>query len=293
MGDSEQDEQIVGNIQTTIFTEEDNGFQAKKFFLTYHIKKGESFEQAFSRLDGLTQLCDRYIFGEEYGKTGKTPHIQGAFILKNKMRATTLQRHFFLNGATLRKLKNWGCAFEYCQKEGHNILTNCRLNKLKKLPCEDPDKMYGWQVDLENLVSREPCDRSIYWFYSEKGNTGKTTFARHLHRKYGFIALSGKATDMKHSICEYCKTNMTTPHGIVINIPRSVDSGFISYTGFEEIKDMFFFSGKYEGGMVDGNPPHLIVFANEMPDMTKMSDDRWVIRNVDVSPEIYHVLDFD
>lgn len=293
MGDSEQNEQIVGNIQTTIFTEEDNGFQAKKYFVTYHIKGDESFEQAFSRLDGLAQLCDKYIFGEEYGKTGNTPHIQGAFILKNKMRASTLQKHFFLNGVTLRKLKNWGCAFEYCQKEGNNIVTNCRLNKLKKLPCDNPNNLYGWQIDLENLINREPDDRAIYWFYSEKGNTGKTTFARYLHRKYGFIALSGKATDMKHAIVEYQKTNMTTPHGIVINIPRSVDPGFISYTGFEEIKDMFFFSGKYEGGMVDGNPPHLIVFANEMPDMSKMSDDRWIIRNVDVNPEIYHVVDFD
>ena len=286
---NEQGEQIVGNIQTTIFTEEDNGFQCKKYFLTYHIKGDESFEHAFSRLKELSDLCDKYIFGEEYGKQGKTPHIQGAFILKNKMRASTLQKHFFLNGVTLRKLKNWGCALTYCQKEGNNIMTNQQIVKLKNLPCEHWDNMKDWQRGLDQIIRSDPHDRVIYWYYSEQGGTGKTTFARYLHRKYGFIALSGKASDMKHAIVEYEKTNGATPTGIVINIPRSVDSGFISYTGFEEVKDMFFFSGKYEGGMVDGNPPHLVVFANEMPDTSKMSGDRWKIRNVECPDNVYDI----
>lgn len=295
MSDNEQNEQIVGNIQTTIFTEEDTGFQAKKYFLTYHIKPDESFEQAFKRLEKLAEMCDKYIFGEEYGKKGKTPHIQGAFILKNKMRASTLQKHFFKNGVTLRKLKNWGCALTYCQKEGNNIMTNQTLTVLNTLPCENWEKMYDWQKGLDLLVNQgvnvPNHDRAIYWYYSENGCTGKTTFARYLHRKYGFIALSGKAADMKHSIVEYQKTNSCTPHGIVVNIPRSVDPGYISYTGFEEIKDMFFFSGKYEGGMVDGNPPWLIIFANEMPDMTKMSEDRWCIRNVSCPEDVIRELE--
>jgi len=286
----EPEEQIVGNIQTTIFTEEDNGYQAKKYFVTYHIKGNESFELAFQRLAGLAKMCDKYIFGEEYGKSGNTPHIQGAFILKDKMRASTLQKHFFLNGVTLRKLKNWGCAFSYCQKEGNNIMTNCQITALKRLECED--NLFPWQSLLLDIFKNPPDDRSIYWYWSEAGKTGKTTFARYLHRKFGFIMLSGKASDMKHAIVEYYKTNMATPTGIVINIPRSVDSGFISYTGFEEIKDMFFFSGKYEGGMVDGNPPHLIVFANEPPDQSKMSADRWDIKCLDTFPG-YEFLDSD
>ncbi len=293
--DNEPEEQIVGNIQTTIFTDDDNGFQAKKFFLTYHIKGDESFEIAFKRLEKLADLCDKYIFGEEYGKSGKTPHIQGAFILKNKMRASTLQKHFFLNGVTLRKLKNWNCALTYCQKEGNNIMTNQTITVLKPLPCEKWDEMKDWQKGLDLLVQggdKTPNhDRAIYWYYSEKGCTGKTTFARYLHRKYGFIALSGKAADMKHAIIEYTKTNGNTPNGIVVNIPRSVDAGFISYTGFEEIKDMFFFSGKYEGGMVDGNPPFLIIFSNEMPNMNKMSEDRWCIRNIECPEDVIHELE--
>lgn len=305
MAENEQVEEIVGNIQTTIFTDNVTEFQAKKYFFTYHIKDDESFESAFLALEGLTVLCDKWIWGEEYGKSGKTPHIQGAFILTGKMRACTIQKHFFKNGVTLRKLKNWGSAFQYCQKEGNKIATSEDIVKLIPLPCERKGDMYPWQRKLYDELVVSECnnknaslleyhdilDRKIFWYWSASGCTGKTTFARYLHRKFGFIALSGKASDMKHSIVEYKKCNSCTPRGIVINIPRSVDSDYISYTGIEEIKDMFFFSGKYEGGMVDGNPPHVVIFANEPPDASKMSDDRWCIVNIDVVDPQYDFLE--
>jgi hypothetical protein len=43
---------------------------------------------------------------------------------------------------------------------------------------------------------------------------------------------------------------------------------------------MFFFNGKYEGGMVHGKCPHVIVFANEEPDYNKMTDNRFIVRNI-------------
>ena len=43
---------------------------------------------------------------------------------------------------------------------------------------------------------------------------------------------------------------------------------------------MFFFSGKYEGGMVCGPNPHVLIFANDEPDTHKMSADRWIIKEL-------------
>ena len=80
---------------------------------------------------------------------------------------------------------------------------------------------------------------------------------------------------MKHGVISYKETNGYTPEFIVVNIPRSFNQDYLSYTGLEEIKDMFFYSGKYEGGMVDGNPPHLWIFSNEDPVHDMMSNDRW------------------
>ena len=84
--------------------------------------------------------------------------------------------------------------------------------------------------------------------------------------------LSGKAGDMKNGIVQYGNI----PKVVLINMPRS-SGGFISYSGIEQIKDMFFFSGKYEGGMICGKCPHVVIFANEPPDEGMMSMDRWVI----------------
>ena len=71
-----------------------------------------------------------------------------------------------------------------------------------------------------------------------------------------------------------------TPELICVNIPRSYDTTYLSYEGLENIKDMLFYSGKYEGGMVVGNSPHLLVFANEAPDLSRLSADRWNIKNI-------------
>lgn len=103
---SEQTEQSLSNNHiTAIFTEKDNGFQAKKYFFTYHLQNNETFELIFNKLEDLKILCDKYIWSEEYGKSKSTPHIQGAFILKSKMRANTINKHFFNNKCHLVKIK--------------------------------------------------------------------------------------------------------------------------------------------------------------------------------------------
>lgn len=255
---TEQVAVIAGNIQTAIFTGEDNGFQSKKYFLTYHIKNGELFEQAFKNLERLGELCDKYVFGEEYGKSGETPHIQGAFILKNKMRAKTIQDNFFTNGATLRKLKNWSCAYEYCKKEGNNIMTNIKEFKIDI-------KLNEWENEIVEMIKNKPDDRNIYWYYGKQG-IGKTTFLKWLCLNHGAIVLSGKIADIKNGIIDYQKQNNDTPNIIVSNLSFNTKMDRLDYDGYETIKDMFFYSGKYEGGMVNGENPHLLIFANNPPE---------------------------
>jgi len=114
---------------------------------------------------------------------------------------------------------------------------------------------------------------------------GKTSFCKYLTVKHDAIALSGKAADMRNGVIDYVKTNKTTPELVLVPIPRSFNTDYLNYEGIENVKDMYFYSGKYEGGQVCGNPPHLIVFANEPPDQSKMSEDRWVVRNIDTVEE--------
>lgn len=83
--------------------------------------------------------------------------------------------------------------------------------------------------------------------------------------KYGATILNGKPSDMKNGCVDYFNKNGYTPEIILSNIGFDKNLDYIHYSGYEDIKDMTFYSGKYEGGVIVGNNPHLIIFANGEP----------------------------
>ena len=87
------------------------------------------------------------------------------------------------------------------------------------------------------------------------------------------------AEDMKNGIVMYEKTNGFLPKVVLVNIPRKRGNN-CNMEGLEAIKDMFFYSGKYEGGMVCGASPHVMVFSNFLPEYDSISEDRWHIWNI-------------
>lgn len=274
-----------------------DNFQSDKWKGNFHLKDKdtgiifESFESLFSRIEqNILPLCDKYIFGEEYGDSGDTPHIEFAFTIKGgkRLRRDKLlkifnhPKHMYLDRmkGTLEQQK-------YCAKEGNKVLSNIKFKKAKKalkvLPTTNPENLKWWQKDILKILDNEVDDRIIYWYWSKEGNMGKTTFARHIYREYDYACINGgKAADMKNCIAEFMEVNDNyTPEIVIMNIPKSFDKEYLSYHGIEECKDMFFHSGKYKGKMVDGNPPHFFIFANVEPDLAKMTDNRWNIVNVD------------
>ena len=125
-------------------------------------------------------------------------------------------------------------------------------------------------------IKIEPNDRSIIWYVDKIGGRGKSVFTKYLVYTRNALLLSGKGADMKYCLKNYIdKTG--EPNVIVIDVPRS-SLNYISYTGIEEIKNGCFCSNKYESSMVLMNCPHIYVFANELPDYTQMSEDRWDVR---------------
>lgn len=257
MSNNEQSEQIAGNIQTAIFTSEDNGFQSIKYFFTYHIQDDEVFEQGFKRLENMKDLCSKYIWGEEYGKSGDTPHIQGAFILKSKMRAQTIGNHFFKNGVTLRKLKNWDAAFKYCQKECNEIHTNMKIKK----PIQTIQNLFQWQQEIVDIVKVEPewdC-RKIYWYYGEAG-MGKSQLAKYLKVHHDATILDGSQA---HMLAQAQNSDSD-----IFIILLSYGDDIVSYRAIEKIKDGLWCShfGTDNNKDTVRNAPHIIVIGNLPPD---------------------------
>lgn len=224
----------------------------------------------------ILELCDKGLMSHELGSEDETPHIQGFLKFKTKKRPFEVFKSI-CDWIRWEKQKGSDAdQLKYISKENDPFFS---LGYPKPIKLIDPT--YEWEQDILNILKTEPDDRTIYWYWSEEGNMGKTSFCKYLTIKHGAIALSGKAADMRNGVIDYVKTNGHTPELVLIPIPRSFNTDYLNYEGIENIKDMYFYSGKYEGGQVCGNPPHLFVFANEPPDCGKMSADRWKIVKID------------
>jgi hypothetical protein len=249
---------------------------AKKWCMTLNNYTDEDL-QCISSI--VPNICSSYIVGMELGEKCKTPHLQCFFEFKVKCRPMS---HFV--DTSLGKRPHWEkCKgskeqnFDYCSKEGKVLLCHPPIPKpIKVYDCERK-----WQKDVLQEILEEPDDRTITWIWSHAGGTRKTSMCKYLVVKHNAVITGGKAADVRNCICDYLKNKGHTPELLVINIPRSFNPEFVSYEAFENIKDMCFYSGKYEGGMVVGNSPHLYIFANFEPELDKMSEDRWRVINID------------
>lgn len=236
----------------------------------YNLSDIETLETLFKH------ICHKYCFQEETGANG-TPHLQGVISLKKKSRWTEFGLPKEIHWEKCQHLTK---AYLYCSKKetrtGGVFAFNYELPYTIELP-----SLYKWEKDLLEILVKEPDDRTLYWIHEPNGCAGKTTFQKYVFTHFdGCVVLSGKGADMKNGIVNFVKNSGKTPRIVLINIPMSVDMSYVSYTGIEEIKDMFFFSGKYEGGMVCGKNPHVVIFSNREPDYNECAKDRWKVRNI-------------
>lgn len=225
--------------------------------------------------------CVGYVIGEEICPTTGTPHLQGYAEFKEKIRWSAFKN--------LPKGIRWKARVpkatradnvRYCSKDGKFISWGtCMPKKEYKIDIE----LRPWQEDIVDVIQGEPNDRHVYWYWERTGNVGKTLIQKWIFMNYkhrGVAILAGKASDMKNGIVKFEEANKMLPEIVIINIPRCTDVDHVSWQGIEEIKDMFFFSPKYEGGMVCGASPHMLIFANEPPPLYKLSEDRWIVTEI-------------
>lgn len=219
-----------------------------------------------------------YIFSEETGASDETPHLQGYIEFNKKLRPKNL----FLNntihwepaGRRCKNKKNIRMYnVEYIKKEGGKVYLNGRaIRQVKTIT-----SLYPWQQQIVNICETEPDDRTIYWIWEKTGNRGKSALVKYILTKFNAISVSNKAGDMKYGIVKHNETNFVYPDIVLIDIPRSVNMDFLSYTGIEEIKNGCFFSTKYESSCIVMPNPHVFIFSNEGPDLRQLSKDRWKI----------------
>lgn len=223
----------------------------------------------------IKEKCKFAVFAKENGKSGDTPHLQGyiEFIVKDRP-----------IGVFNNKRIRWEKRSIHATRKHNEVYIGKEDGEVwwwpEKYTCVI-ENFYGWQIPIINKLHEVPDDRSIHWIWGSKGCEGKTTLQKWIYQNFkDVVVMSGKCDDMKNGIIQYEKLHERLPKIVLVNIPR-VAGGHVSIMGLEQIKDMFFFSGKYEGGMICGANPHVFIFANEAPELETMSPDRWNITCLD------------
>ncbi|MBA7548452.1 hypothetical protein ES705_40910 [subsurface metagenome] len=268
MNEIEQIEQVragVGNTDLHPPKQGKQGTQSSYWFFTlnnYEIEQIEQIEQV------LKHECEWFVFQEEIGESG-TPHLQGTIKLKVRQRLTQLK--CIDPGIHWEPTKSVKASIAYCSKEasrnGSQWVHGITLPKVVKT--HEP---YGWQKQVIDIIATEPDERTIHWFWEPTGNVGKTCLCKYLVVKHNALMLTGKSNDMYNMLAKYPDKQEL----ILVDCPRS-QQDYINYGAMEQIKNGLVFSGKYEGAQLVFNCPHIFVFANQEPDLSKMSGDRWNI----------------
>lgn len=160
----------------------------------------------------------------------------------------------------------------------HALRDVCRLRI--KVPSREIGQLRPWQRDLESELRGEPDDRRVTFIVDERGNSGKSWFARYYLKKFpdeAQLLRIGKRDDLAHAIDESRRV-------FFIDVPRG-SMEYLQYSILESLKDGFVFSPKYESCTKElyGNV-HVVVMCNEEPDMRKLTRDRYHLVRLDAPP---------
>lgn len=144
--------------------------------------------------------------------------------------------------------------------------------RVRQLPVVEFTPREGWQIQLWTLLETEPDARKVYWFSDRIGNAGKSTFATsYAATKSAYIVTPGKYADILYAY--------RFERVVFFDWPRDADDRF-PYSVVESFKNGYFLSTKYDVRRCRFSVPHVVVFSNCLPDMSKLSLDRFEIKEI-------------
>lgn len=231
-------------------------------------------------------VCKWWVFQHERGGDMETDHLQGCICLKTASRWTEFGLSKKIHW---EKTENIEACKNYCMKLDHigGRVSDERIwhHKSIVVPHEEKIHWVSWNSYLRDCIINSVEKRKIFWFWSQGGKLGKTSFVRYCYDKFGAQFCSGgKFSDVCNLVFH---TDIDNTPVVFFNLPKD-QKNHISYSALESIKDGLVSNMKSfkNGSKKFNNIPHVIVFANYPPDTSKLSADRWIIHQVDYMREV-------
>lgn len=153
---------------------------------------------------------------------------------------------------------------------------------------EPPDMNWRpWQTELINELEEKPDDRTINWIWDPKGHSGKTILAKYMGMYKGaFVSTQANIYHVATQLQEALKAKHSFLT-VIFNFTRQTEEHKV-YQALESLKDGLVTSQKYKGTTLYFECPHVVVFANYLPDITQATVDRWKIRTITRGEEFKH-----
>ena len=131
-----------------------------------------------------------------------------------------------------------------------------------------------FQHDILEIIGGDASDRAIYWIYSMQGECGKSYLAKWLVQEHGALVINAQTTRNTYEtiIKQVASSTLFAEKPIIIvDLPRAASS--------QATKDKLYSTLEAIQGTIPGTDgwsttPHVLVFANTEPDITKLSADR-------------------
>lgn len=230
----------------------------------YSLEEYNDIKELFS-----SNSSNKWIIGKEKGEGG-TPHLQMYCNFADKIRFTAIKK---INPRLHIEVKyHWSTErqnLKYCSKEG-DFESNVKVPKPLKILLEED--LYEYQKLVVNLLKEEPNNRDILWFFGDY-SIGKTQLCKYLiHHKLAFGTLEGE----KRHILSVVADNIDEEAFIFyLTADESIYQKHSFFDCIEKVKDGLFMSHFGTDGTkpVIMNSPHILVFANAQPDLSKTNMD--------------------
>jgi hypothetical protein len=138
-----------------------------------------------------------------------------------------------------------------------------------------------WQALLNDKLRHEPDPREIIFIVDRVGNSGKSWFVKYYNQMHGdksILLQPGKRNDMGYI---FYKASLDASRRVVFIDCKRSEAELLDYRFLESMKDGWMQNGKYNSTTFWFTVPHVVVMMNEMPDMSKLSTDRYFVHSID------------